>query len=62
MGRGFLAGLFWGGLVGLGLLFVSSQALDRQELSLPRPEAAAVEVPGGSEFNQAREETERQVA
>lgn len=58
MGRGFLAGLFWGGIVGLGLLFVSSQALDRQELSLPQPEAAAVEVPGGSEFDQAREESD----
>ena len=58
LGRGFLAGIFWGGIVGLGLLFVSSQALDRQELSLPQPEAAAVEVPGGTEFDQAREESD----
>jgi len=58
LGRGFLAGIFWGGLVGLGMLFVSSQAIERQSLSLPQPTAAAVEVPGGSEFDQAREETD----
>lgn len=58
MGRGFLAGSFWGGIVALIMLLVSSQALDRQELSLPQPEAAAVEVPGGSEFDQAKEETD----
>ena len=58
MGRGFLAGIFWGGIVGLGLLLVSSQMLERQQLSFPRPEAAAVEVPGGSEFDQARPETD----
>lgn len=58
MGRGFLSGIFWGGIVGLVALFVSSQALDRQSLSFPRPEATAVEVPGGSEFNQARPETD----
>ncbi len=58
MGRGFLAGLFWGFIVGAGMLLVSSQALDRQELSLPQPEASTVEVPGGSEFDQARVETD----
>ncbi len=58
MGRGFLSGIFWGGIVGLVALFVSSQALERQTLSFPKPEAAAVEVPGGSEFNQARPETD----
>ena len=58
MGRGFLAGLFWGFVVGAGMLLVSSQALDRQELSLPQPEASTVEVPGGSEFDQARVETD----
>ncbi len=57
MGRGFLAGIFWGGIVGLGLLFLSSQIMDRRELSFPRPEAAAVEVPAGTEFDQARPET-----
>ena len=40
------------------MLLVSSQALERQELSLPQPEAAAVEVPGGSEFDQAKVETD----
>ena len=58
MGRGFLAGIFWGGIVGLGLLLVSSQTMERQQLSFPRPEAAEVEVPGGSEFDQARPETD----
>ena len=57
MGRGFLAGIFWGGIVGLGLLFLSSQIMDRRELSFPKPEAAAVEVPAGTEFDQARPET-----
>ncbi len=58
MGRGFLSGIFWGGIVGLVALFVSSQTLERQVLSFPQPEAGAVEVPGGSEFNQARPETD----
>ncbi|MEO0945006.1 MAG: hypothetical protein AAFY06_09200, partial [Pseudomonadota bacterium] len=55
---GFLAGLFWGAIVGGMALFVSSFALERQELSLPQPSASAVEVPGGSEFDQARPETD----
>ena len=58
MGRGFLAGIFWGGIVGLAILFIASQSLDRVELSLPKPEASAVEVPAGTEFDQAREETD----
>ncbi len=58
MGRGFLSGIFWGGIVGIVLLFVSGAVLDRQQLSLPQPQASAVEVPGGSEFDQARPETE----
>lgn len=58
MGRGFLAGIFWGGVVGVGLLLVSSQSMDRQQLSFPRPEASPVEVPAGTEFDQAREDTE----
>ncbi len=58
MGRGFLSGSFWGGILGLVVLFLSNQALDRQSLSFPKPEAAAIEVPGGSEFNQARPETD----
>ncbi len=58
MARGFLAGIFWGGLVGLGLLLVSSQIVDRQQLSFPKPEASPVEIPAGTEFDQARPETE----
>ena len=58
MGRGFLSGLFWGGIIGIVALFVSNQALDRQTLSFPKPNATEVEVPGGSEFNQARPETD----
>ncbi len=58
MGRGFLTGIFWGGIVGAGMLLVSSQALDRQSLSLPKPKATAVEVPGGSEFDQAGVDTD----
>ncbi len=58
MGRGFLSGIFWGGILSLVVLFVSSQTLERQSLSFPKPNAAEVEVPGGSEFNQARPETD----
>lgn len=58
MGRGFLAGIFWGGVVGVGMLGVSSQVMDRQQLSFPKPEASPVDVPAGSEFDQAREETD----
>jgi polysaccharide deacetylase 2 family uncharacterized protein YibQ len=58
VGRGFLSGIFWGAVVGVALLFVSSQALDRQQMSLPQPEASPVEVPGGSEFDQARAESD----
>ncbi len=58
MGRGFLSGIFWGGIVSVALLFVANQTVERQSLSFPNPEAVAVEVPGGSEFNQAREETD----
>lgn len=55
---GFLAGLFWGAVVGGAAVVVSALALERQELSLPQPSASAVEVPGGTEFDQARPETE----
>ena len=58
MARGFLAGIFWGGIVGFAMLAVSSLVFGRQELSLPRPEAVPVEVPAGTEFDQARPETD----
>ncbi len=55
---GFLSGIFWGAVVGVIALFVSSFTLERQQLSFPKPEAGNVEVPGGSEFDQARPETD----
>ncbi len=55
---GFLSGIFWGGIVGAVALLVSSLTLDRQQLSFPKPEAAEVKVPGGSQFDQARPETD----
>ncbi|MXQ06880.1 hypothetical protein GQ651_03375 [Alphaproteobacteria bacterium GH1-50] len=58
MGRGFLAGIFWGAIVGASILLVSNVTMERQQLSFPRPEAVPVEVPAGSEFDQARPETE----
>lgn len=58
MARGFLAGVLWGGVVGVGMLGVSSQTMERQQLSFPQPETAAVDVRGGSEFDQARPETD----
>lgn len=58
MGRGFLSGIFWGGIVGLVAIFMSSQTLERQVLSFPKPQATELEVPGGSEFNQARPESD----
>ena len=58
MGRGFLAGIFWGAVVGAAILLVSNVTMERQQLSFPRPEAVPVEVPAGSEFDQARPETD----
>ncbi len=58
LGRGFLAGTFWGVIVGIALLLVSNMTMERQQLSFPRPEAVPVEVPAGSEFDQARPETD----
>lgn len=58
LARGFLAGIFWGGIVGFAMLAISSLVFGRQELSLPRPEAVPVEVPAGTEFDQARPETD----
>ncbi|MDJ1016114.1 MAG: divergent polysaccharide deacetylase family protein [Paracoccaceae bacterium] len=58
MGRGFLAGIFWGGLLGLALLVIAGMTVDRRQLSFPQPDATPVEVPAGTEFDQARPETE----
>ena len=51
MGRGFLAGISWGALVGVFMLVVSSFVLDRRELSVPDTVPTEVEVSEGSEFN-----------
>lgn len=58
VGRGFFAGTMWGALVGLVAVALASQLTVRRELSFPEPQAAALEVPGGSEFDQARPETD----
>ena len=58
MGSGFLSGIFWGAIIGVALLFVSSQTLERQLLSFPKPQASAVEVPAGTEFDQAKPEAD----
>jgi len=48
----------WGALVGLLAVALATQLTVRRELSFPEPQAAALDVPGGSEFDQARPETE----
>lgn len=56
MARGFLSGAFWGVLVavgGAGTLSVMSGGGDAPSR---KPEAAAVEVPAGSQFNQSRDD------
>ena len=58
MAQGFLAGALWGTLCGVAILGVASQAVERRSLSFPKPQATAVEVPGGSEFDQARPESD----
>ncbi len=58
MGSGFISGTLWGALVGLLSIALASQLVVRRELSLPEPEAAELEVPAGTEFDQARPETD----
>lgn len=58
MGRGLLAGTFWGLVVGAIIIMMASQLAERKALSFPQPEAEPVGVPGGTEFDQARRETE----
>ncbi|MEM9708791.1 MAG: divergent polysaccharide deacetylase family protein [Pseudomonadota bacterium] len=48
----------WGVVVGGAIIAVSSQLAARHELLLPQPEARAVETPAGTEFDQARPETD----
>ncbi|MDJ1008762.1 MAG: divergent polysaccharide deacetylase family protein [Paracoccaceae bacterium] len=52
----------WGGasgiVVGGAMVAVASQLAVRHDLALPQPEARAVETPAGTEFDQARPETD----
>ncbi|NRA99473.1 MAG: divergent polysaccharide deacetylase family protein [Rhodobacteraceae bacterium] len=56
MGRGLLSGIIWGAIVGAFIVVLASQMAVQQDLTLPRPNATPVEVPVGTEFNQARPE------
>lgn len=58
MGRGFVAGTLWGALLGVCAIALTSQLMEPRTLSFPRPEAAELEKPAGTEFDQAREETD----
>jgi polysaccharide deacetylase 2 family uncharacterized protein YibQ len=58
LGRGFLAGISWGALVGALTIALASQLTERRTLVPATPQTAAVEVPGGSEFNRPPPETE----
>jgi uncharacterized protein len=58
LGRGFFAGILWGAVIGAVTLALASQLTERRELLPAQPQRAEVEVPGGSEFNQARPETD----
>ncbi len=54
-------GGFWGVVVGGAIITVGSQLAVRHDLLLPKPEAKAVETPSGTEFDQARPETDPEV-
>lgn len=51
-------GGMWGVVVGGVIVTVASQLAVRHDLVLPKPEARAVETPAGTEFDQARPETD----
>lgn len=51
-------GGMWGIVVGGVIVTVASQLAVRHDLVLPKPEARAVETPAGTEFDQARPETD----
>ena len=67
MAQGFLAGVLWGGVAGAALLTVSTQVILRQDAGAldpvepGPPEASAVEVPAGTEFDQAREASDPEI-
>lgn len=52
--RGFLSGVFWGGLASAVVAAVLSQWTDLPPEAASAPEATELEVPGGSEFDQAK--------
>ncbi len=58
VGRGFLSGVVFGGLVSAVALMLASQVAERVDMTLPEPEAAEVEVPADSEFSRAREDAD----
>ena len=58
MARGFLSGAFWGVLVAVGGAAGLSVLSGGPDAPQRAPEAAAVEVPAGSEFNQSRDDRE----
>ncbi len=51
-------GGMWGVVVGGVIVTVASQLAVRHDLLLPKPEARAVETPSGTEFDQARPESD----
>ncbi|MDJ0825157.1 MAG: divergent polysaccharide deacetylase family protein [Rhodobacter sp.] len=57
MWRGFLSGIFWGVLLAVIGVGVASQFTGPVDLTAAAPEAAAVDVPVGSEFRQERPDT-----
>ncbi|WP_137700362.1 divergent polysaccharide deacteylase family protein [Marimonas lutisalis] len=59
MARGFLSGILIGGVVAVGGAAVLSLIVDPPDP--PKPEATALEVPAGSEFNQARKDEEAEL-
>ena len=58
MARGFLSGILWGTVVSGAALVAASQFAETIDLKLPEPEAGAVELPPGSEFNRERPESQ----
>ena len=52
--RGFLSGVFWGGIASAVVAAVLSQWTDLPPEAARAPDATELEVPGGSEFDQAK--------
>jgi len=58
VGRGFISGILWGTAIGCFLTVIVSQLADLPPGVAGAPQAREVEVPAGSEFDQAKPETE----